>query len=225
MRRVLVIAAMHFEAKAIVSALGGVVRASGPIVRGAVKRSATEYQILAGGPGIQGARRALDMVRSKPDVVVSAGICGGLDSGLDLYEVVAATEVNGIECRLPVSSKRFHRGVLVSVDRVVASVDERRRLAVNGALAVDMEAAAVAEYARSMGVPLSCIKTVSDAFDEEFSLDLNAARDTEGRFRAAAIFGQALYRPWSGIPEMLRLKRRGEEASRRLGEFFADCYI
>lgn len=211
MRRVFIIAAMDFEVRALTRAVS--------------RGNGTDYRVVAAGPGFRAARKAIESLDGVPDMVVSAGICGGLSPAIGLYDVVAATSVNGFTCHLPASPRAFQRGPLKSVDRVASTPEERKQLAADGSVVVDMEAAVIAEYAQRMGVPICCVKAVSDTCDEGFTLDLNRARDGEGRFRTTAIVGQALRTPWQGLPELLRLRQRALEASRRLGEFFADCDI
>ena len=86
-----------------------------------------------------------------------------------------------------------------------------------------MEAAALLDRAQRWGVPFYCVRAVSDAANEDFAVDFNAARDKEGRFRPERIVAQALRRPLSGIPELLRLRRNAGLASIALGEFLGNC--
>ena len=79
------------------------------------------------------------------------------------------------------------------------------------------------EHARRLGVPFYCVRVVSDTAQEGFRLDLNAARDVEGRFQAGKIVAQAIRRPVSGVPELLRLRRNAAMAVRALGEFIGNC--
>jgi adenosylhomocysteine nucleosidase len=234
MRRILVVAAMNFEVRAMAEALGvGMASKGGTHVAQASragKGGEEEVVLIAAGPGFRAARTAFDAGLRKlggsPDAVVSAGICGALAEDLELGDVVVASSVNGIECSQPECPRgRYRIGALVSQDRIAATVDERRRLASTGAIAVEMEAAAVLECARRIRVPVYGIKSVSDTADEEFALDLNAARREDGSFRISSILMQAARKPRSGFGELLRLKRRGEEAARTLGEFFANCHI
>jgi hypothetical protein len=102
-------------------------------------------------------------------------------------------------------------------------VEEKRRLRQTGAIVVEMEAAAVLEKARDAGRPFYAVKAVSDGADESFSLDLNAARDGDGRFSVMRILNQAFRSPMTAFPELARLKRNGERAAVALGDFFAHC--
>ena len=81
----------------------------------------------------------------------------------------------------------------------------------------------MAEYAARRDVEFYCIRAVSDTASEEFAVDLNAARDREGRIRVRQIFWQAARRPPTIVPELLRLRRNSEIAARALGAFLATC--
>ena len=178
----------------------------------------------ANGPGPKLAAEAAAAISERVDVVVSTGLCGALDPALRVGEVFVATAVNGRSVNVPRSRRPFRSGPLVSIDRVAATAEEKRALrSSSGALAVEMEAAAVAEYAGRLGVPFYCIRAVSDAADESFVVDLNAARGADGRFSVPRVLLQAARRPVVILPELLRLRRAAAQATRALGEFFADC--
>jgi uridine phosphorylase len=181
------------------------------------------WQFIANGPGPALAGAAVDAVKEHVDVIVSTGLCGALDPVMAVGDIFVATEVNGVPARLPSAAGRFVSGPLVSVDRVITTAAEKRRLFERGARAVEMEAAAVQERARARGAAFYCIRAVSDVAEETFALDLNAARQEDGRFSVWQILGQALRRPSTGIPELIRLRRSAARATKALGEFFADC--
>jgi hypothetical protein len=212
-RRLLVVAAEEFELAPLRMALAG--------------RGDAEYVFVAGGPGPRLAGLAVD--RAGPidgfDGVISAGICGALDEDLKIESIVVGRAVNGVAIPGPAACGDCKQGPVASVDYVACTREQRRRLRSTGAIAVDMESAAVLERARAAGRPFFCIKAVSDGAGEEFVIDLNAARDSDGRFSAARILRQAVRSPAKAIPEMVRLKRNSERAAKALGEFVAHCYF
>lgn len=189
--------------------------------------------LVANGAGPRLAGRAVDAACGgwKVDAVISTGFCGGLDPGLAVGQVIAASEIEARE-----SGKRYPaylpqetasapaRGSILSMDRVAVSVEEKKALRATGAAAVEMEAAGVAERARCHGIPFYCIRVVSDAAGESMPLDFNLYRTAEGRFKRGAIARAALAKPFR-IPGLLRLRRQARIASMRLGEFFGDCRI
>jgi hypothetical protein len=181
------------------------------------------WLLVANGPGPQLAAAAVDAVPGKLDVIVSTGVCGGLDPSLSVADIVVATEVNGMVARQPRTTRRYASGPVVSTDRVASTAEEKRRLRDSGAIAVEMEAAAVAERALARGAGFYCVRAVSDVAGETFLLDFNAARGSDGRFSVWKILGQAARSPGRGLPELLRLRRNATAATKALGDFFADC--
>ena len=148
------------------------------------------------------------------------GFCGALDPALEIGDIV----VPGDELR---SRRPFVRGEILSVDRVAVTVGGKRALReTTGAVAVEMESAAVAEKAREWDVPFRCVKVVSDtARQRRMPLDFNRYRDAAGRFSRGSIAWAALRRPFTAVPALLRLDRNCRHAAEKLGEFLADCQL
>ncbi len=180
---------------------------------------------VANGPGPKLAGCALDAIRERREIrgVVSVGYCGALKPGLDANGIAVATRVNNHGARAPEVSRAFTAGPVLSADRVVTSVEEKSGLARTGAIAVEMEAEALAERAESWGVPFYCVRIVTDTAAEAFPLDFNAWRDADGRFRRSRILLAALRRPGVLVPQLMRLDRRCRDASAVLGDFIANC--
>jgi 4-hydroxy-3-methylbut-2-enyl diphosphate reductase len=125
----------------------------------------TEYAALAGrvsGATVERCGMGPDRVKAflprlaelAPDTLVVAGVAGGLDPSLRAGDVVVANEVRDAHGRVllraaaPLVAElrrmglRVHTGPIVSTDHIVGG-DERAALARTGALAVDMESAAL----------------------------------------------------------------------------------
>jgi adenosylhomocysteine nucleosidase len=196
------------------------------------------YLLTANGPGpklaaqcVEVALRATAMAElsaSKLDVVVSTGLCGALDPSLTFGEIVAAEKVLAQEsgqssaALLPASEQPYRKGDIVSADQVAGTVEAKRKLTESGACAVEMEAAGVARKATAARLPFCCIKVVSDTADEEFVMDFNQLRATDGRFSRGKIVFQALTHP-NTVPRLLTLRRRSHQAASALGVFLASC--
>jgi adenosylhomocysteine nucleosidase len=178
---------------------------------------------VANGPGPGLARAGMNAVADRVDAVVSAGLCGAVDPELRVGDIVVATEVNGSPVATPRCRGNYRLGRFASADRVAGTAAERRALAAGGVRAVDMESAVILDRAKSLGVPFYCVRAVSDEAGEDWVLDLNAARGQDGAFRLRRILLQAARRPAAVVPELLRLRRNAAIATRRLGEFLADC--
>jgi adenosylhomocysteine nucleosidase len=185
--------------------------------------------LVAEGPGPKLAGRALEVVREHQELkaLISTGFCGALNPALQPCDIFVATEVLGVAHALSVprshSCERFKTGKLLSIDRVVSTAAEKAALRQTGADAVEMEAAGVAGKAAEWNIPFYCIRVVTDTAAENFPLDFNRMRDADGRFSRARILAAALRRPGSVLPELLKLNKRCNDASRALGDFIVDA--
>jgi adenosylhomocysteine nucleosidase len=173
---------------------------------------------------------AAELSASKLEAVVSTGLCGAIDPSLRENEIVVATEVldsttnERYAAASVLSDRSFAQGTVVTQDRIAVTAAEKAHLANSGAIAVDMESAAIAAHSKRARLPFACIKVVSDRADEPFDLDLNQMRAPDGRIARGKIGLYALTHP-NKIAGLLRLKRRAEGAAKRLGEFLVSCRI
>jgi nucleoside phosphorylase len=186
---------------------------------------------VANGAGAALASEACEVAwnKQKAEALISTGFCGALDPALGAGEVFVASRVEApggalsVEARAPDCESPHATGRLVSVDRMVQTVEEKRRLRALGASAVEMEALAVGLRAGKWGVPFYCVRSVTDLAEEGFVLDFNAARAKDGRLRASRIAWAAARRPFRLAPEVYKLYWRSRLAARTLGDFLADC--
>lgn len=112
--------------------------------------------------------------RLAADAVAVAGVCGGLDARMRPGDVVVATELRRGDSVTPCPSAEWlaaefrdagftvRTGPIITVDRPVHGA-ARARLAATGAVAVDMESAALAAVAA--GRPLAVVRSVVDTPD------------------------------------------------------------
>ncbi len=181
--------------------------------------------LVANGPGPKLAGRAVDVAaeHGKLEGIVCTGFCGALDPALHLSDIFVATEVliPGSESVMAQPAGSVRSGKLLSIDRVVSTVEEKNELRKTGADAVEMEAAAVAARAQKWNIPFYAIRVVTDSASESFPLNFNLMRDAEGRFSRAEIVKAALAHP-TVFPKLLRLDRACKLAARALGDFIAD---
>ena len=167
--------------------------------------------------------------KQRAKAILSTGFCGALDPALSAGEVLVASRVEApdgrlsVEARAPECERPHASGRLFSVDRVIQTVQEKRRLRTLGGSAVEMEALAVGHRAAHWGVPFYCVRCITDLAGEGFRLDLNAARSEDGRLLTSRILWAAARRPAALVPELYRLYWRCRLAARTLGDFLADC--
>jgi adenosylhomocysteine nucleosidase len=174
-----------------------------------------------------GAARAAAAVRwvlesCSPRLVVAAGFAGALAPSLAVGEVILASEVVEPEdlrwrVALPAELGDLLCGRLLSVPRLVTTPEEKRALARQyGALAVDMESAAVAEMCQERRVPCAVVRAISDAADAGLSPQLVTLL-AGGRASPARVIAALLRRPRL-VGELWRLARDTRRAARRLAQ-------
>ena len=173
---------------------------------------------------------AAELSASRLEAVVATGLCGGLDLNLRENDIVVATEVLAASknerypCAPVTCERNFTSGLVLTQDRIAITAAEKAELAQTGAIAVDMESAAIAAHAKRARLPFACIKVVSDRADEPLVIDFNQMRDPEGRIARGKIALYALTHP-NKIAGLFALRRRANEAARVLGEFVVSCRI
>lgn len=159
-----------------------------------------------------------------PDVVVSAGACGALAPGLAAGAlVVPAAVVDPAGARLETAELPGlpREGTLLTVREVVATAAAKARLWMEtGALAVDMESAVIAEWARRRGVPVAAVRGVSDTAAEAVPPDLAAVVEPGGRVATARALRAVLARP-RAIADAMTLRRGTERALRAVAAALA----
>jgi nucleoside phosphorylase len=152
-----------------------------------------------------------------------------LNPALRFGDVVVASKIAGgklgsfYPAAPPRTNRSFFPGTMVSQDRVAGTALEKRRLRESGGDAVEMEAAALAQWAFESGIPFHCVRVVSDTAEEDFRIDLNEMRNSDGHFSKLRIVAAALRRPAELGPELIRLGRKSREAAVVLGDFLASC--
>jgi purine-nucleoside phosphorylase len=179
-----------------------------------------EWWLVANGPGARSVTPLFAAgplwARGAPMNVMSVGFCGALDPALRVGDIVVTNDT------MLGPPERFHRGEIVSVDRVAATAGEKKALREKtGAIAVDMETEEI-RY-RSRHTRFACIRVVSDTAAEDMPLDFNLYRDSDGRFSRIRIALAAMARPFTRIPALLKFESNCRVASESLGAFFADC--
>jgi len=187
-----------------------------------------ETLLVANGVGRHRAAAAVDAAWTvlPADRVISVGFCGALDPALGIADVVVGTCVADQFRRytvLPLTGRAAGSGTIRSVDRVVRRAAEKSKLRAEGGIAVEMEAAGVAERAGALGAAFSCVRVVTDLAGEDLANDFNRALRSDGHFDTMRILRESLRHPAARIPELIRLQQRCVRASLTLGDFFADC--
>jgi nucleoside phosphorylase len=146
--------------------------------------------------GTQAAANKAEIVldTSPIDHLVVVGIAGGIGPSVDIGDLVIPELVLDLSTRIAyrptnLGSKPL-RGTLVTSDEVPVDLAEVARLESQGAIAVDMETAAIAAVCERRGCPWSVFRAISDRADDG-STD-------------AAVFGLAGPNGEANLPAVLR---------------------
>lgn len=209
---------------AIVAAMPGELK---PLVRG-WKRAPTRQRFVSqwtrdagsdrwiavcAGMGAKAATRALAQAEmdGPVDVVLSIGWAGALrDEGHagDFYiPNIVVDAQTGERFTL---AERESPVVLVTAARVADAAEKRRLAESYGGILVDMESATVARFAQMRGIPVCCMKTVTDDVTARLP-DLNPFINAMGQMRMAGLIGHVLVRPiyWPALARMGRASASG----------------
>ena len=219
MRTWLLVAAERRELEGVLLRLGTAKKLEWPGARfaRAAEWKGDRWWMVASGPGPRLVEKAL-AEKKNVNGIISTGFCGALDPALQVGNIVVWGDA------AVASDAPFARGEIFSSDRVAVTASEKRALRNRtGAIAVDMEAAAVKSKAAEWGVPFMCIRVVSDTAADDMPLDFNRFRNADGNFSRTRIALAAMARPFSAMPGLMELDRNCRRASRALGDFLADC--
>lgn len=164
-------------------------------------------RVVVGGGDPAHLRRKLDASAEDVTAVLSFGIAGGLDSGLESGALVVATRVRAtggawradtVWSSALVRASGARLGVVAGANAIVAGPDAKRSLRLmTDALVVDLESAVAAAFAASRGLPFAVLRAVADTAEEELP-------------RAAAVGLSRSGRPAPGRVAMALLRRPGE---------------
>jgi len=172
-----------------------------------------ETVIVCGGIGMEAARRAAEAVIAlyHPALLQSVGFAGALDAGLRVGDIFSPAVVIDTRdgSRIDLESGK---GVLITFT-AVADADQKIKLAqAYGAVAVDMEAAAVAASARVNGLPFTATKVISDGLHSEMP-ETASFVDPQGRFRTLRFAIHVALRPWLWLRVAILARNSSKAAS------------
>ena len=156
-------------------------------------------------------RSKLDQTAGLPiELVVSFGICGGLDPKLRTGDVVVGSEVvsggerfvsdqalsQGVERCLRDAGERVVLGRVASVLTPVVNVEAKAALhAATDALAVDMESEIAARFANARGLPFVAVRAVSDTAQRNLPAFVANVVSANGEADVGAVFAALIRAP------------------------------
>ena len=215
---ILVLTAVELEARALARALSlpSLPSLSFPAFGGGTIRVAP----VGLRAGLLSSRWTALVSASDRPLVVSAGVCGGLDPTLRAGDLVLPDGVisdGGL--RLPVTGSVAQRaaaagaaaraGVMATASRAVATPEAKAALrAATGAVAVDMESAAILEAAAARGCFSLVVRAVSDDARETLPDELMRLVGADGRIRCGGVLALARPRVLRRALQLRRSTRR-----------------
>ena len=154
--------------------------------------------------------RLAEMSGLSPSLVVSWGLCGGLDPRLRPGDLILGSEVVSNEgavqtdeaVTLSLAQRLAEAGAPALVERMAASnapvltvADKADLRRATGAVAVDMESLIAGRYAREQQIPFAILRGVSDPAERHLPPLVLKAVDSEGGIDAVAVIGELIRSP------------------------------
>ena len=154
--------------------------------------------------------RLEEAARFRPSLVVSWGLCGGLDPRLRPGDLILAKEVVSDDGAIPtdeavtasLAQRLVGAGARVVVDRLAgaaapvltaAAKAELRRA--TGAAGVDMESLIAGQYALEQRTPFAILRAVADPAERDLPPLVLKAVDSDGGINALAVIGELIRSP------------------------------
>ena len=178
------------------------------------------HWLAVSGAGPEAAQRHAEALLAQGVVaLISWGCAAALHETLKPGHLLLPSEVLGENAERHVADPRWHAavagslkdthaphtGLLVESSRVVATAIDKRALhQESGAIAVDMESAALARVARSHGRPFLVIRSVADSSRLDFPPVLLKALNPRGDARMGPLLRGLATRPRQ-IPDLMAL--------------------
>jgi adenosylhomocysteine nucleosidase len=219
--RIAIIAALPGELKPLVKGWQRVATAATGTKKWVLTRDADTWIAVCAGMGAEAALRAYaTAVSDGPvDMLLSVGWAGSLHAEVPPGTVQVPTVVIDAQTGERFNFTEGKRQWRLVTTAHVADVAEKTRLAATyrDAVLVDMEAATVARLADMNGIPLLCIKGVSDAAGATLP-DLNPFIDQRGQMRMAHFLAYIAIRPryWPSLVHLGKNSARAADAMRDL---------
>lgn len=196
-----------------------------------------ELHLINTGIGHERAREASEsaLFAVSPDGIISTGYAGGLDvAGLgelilgtgirdwtsDRSDVEIQADCGFLEAAQVAAREAtvtWRQGPVLTVQHIIWRASEKQALGrASGAIAVDMESAAIASVAVAAGIPFLVARAVSDSAADDLPMDFNRWL---APFGPARLLMEIIRRP-SALTRLYAMKRQADRASETLRRFF-----
>jgi adenosylhomocysteine nucleosidase len=237
--RIAIFAALQWECRPILRHLRQARRGNiGEVPTWSTTHGPVEIVVAKTGIGlVRAAAAARTLAQSEPfDLFLSSGCAGALAAHLCPGDVIVADRVRTLDGdALPVddeqrqrslavlqrSGLQRHQGTIVSSPTILATPAEKTAAAHDGALAVDMEGAAIAAVAAASGIPFGAVRSILDRADLELDHAGRFVDPATGAVRPGALAAHLLRHP-TAVGSLLAMKKMMDAAQASLDRFFAE---
>jgi nucleoside phosphorylase len=177
------------------------------------------------------------LAAERPALIISFGFAGGLSDELIVGDVLLAQDLALWDGSRSVMDEEIHlehpRALLellqnmgIGTGRVVTVMRPEPKHVLAEKLpdtipsVMDMESWLLAELANALGVPILCLRAVSDAVSDEIDFDLEAITDASGHVRIWKVLAAVIREPGL-LASFYHSWRRSRKAAKRLGRSLA----
>jgi adenosylhomocysteine nucleosidase len=182
--------------------------------------------------------KLVEVADLRPRLVISWGICGGLDSRLLPGDIILGVEVvsaegsirtdeavtSSLKQRLINARARIVLERLAAADAPVLTVGAKAELhRATGAAAVDMESLTAGRFALERGIPFAILRAVADPADRDLPPLILEAVDSEGRIKITAVIAGLIRSPgeFRGLCAAARDSKAAFRALHRCGDLLS----
>jgi len=237
--RVAIFAALQWECRSVLRHLRQVRRDRvGMFTRWCGRAPRGEVWVVKTGVGIERAAAALDALGDCAGfaLLMSTGCAGALAADLQPGDLVLSRTVvsdatsgghptdaalrAGARRAIAAAGLRAVEGAVLCSPVALTSAAAKRTAAVGEAIAVEMEAEAIASRAAEAGVPFLSVRAIIDGAEHELRVPPTLIDPATGVVRPLALAGYLAAHP-HGIGELLFLQRLQRAARDSLERFFA----
>lgn len=237
MERVAIFAALQWECRSVVRQLRRVHRSRGATCTfWRAEAPGRDIWVIKTAVGEQRAAAATEVLRDagRFDLFFSTGCAGALSPQLTPGDLAVATTVIGTSARFdtdPAQRKRASAtaqraalpataGPVLCSPRVLINGTEKRAAAVEtGAVAVEMEGAAIAAVAQRAGIPFVSVRAVLDTADTDLPESGDFMDPQTGSVKLLEVLRHLARQP-TALSQLLALQRMMNAAQGSLEKFF-----
>jgi len=188
------------------------------------------FLIISGIGSEQAAKAATTLIQHGADALLSWGCAGALSSDLQPGDLLLPNSVKAQAGNTLHTDKQWHAqlsgllantckpvtGALTSTANIIAEPVQKQALyQSSGAVAVDMESAAIAILAQEALIPFMAIRAIADDVDTIIPACINQGMDVYGNINPASMLAILLIHPTSW-PQLMRLGRQFSAAKSTL---------